>query len=77
MLDVVLVFGLGLPEGAGLADLGYDLAGPQTRGVGVGDRVLGDLALLVARVEDLGAVVRPPARLASPLLVRLVVLAVA
>ena len=30
VLEVVLVFGLGLPEGAGLADLGHDLAGPET-----------------------------------------------
>src|SRR4051794_16428411 len=55
-LEVVLVLGLGLPERDGLAELGHDLAGPQARGVDVGDRVLGDLALLVARVEDLGAV---------------------
>src|SRR5215469_7635292 len=57
VLEVVLVFVLGLPEGTGLADLGHDLAGPHVGGVGVGDRVLGDLALLVARNEDLGAVV--------------------
>src|SRR4051812_37108491 len=55
-LEVVLVLGLGLPEGDGLADLGHRLAGPQARGVDVGDRVLGDLALLVARIEDLGPV---------------------
>jgi hypothetical protein len=53
----VLVFGLGPPEGAGLADRGHDRARPHARGIGVGDRVLGDLALLVARIEDLGAVV--------------------
>ena len=29
-LEIVLVFGLGFPEGAGLADLGHDLAGPKT-----------------------------------------------
>ena len=29
VLEVVLVFGPGLPEGAGLADLGHDLARPQ------------------------------------------------
>src|SRR5918997_271039 len=50
-LEIVLVLGLGLPEGDGLADLGHHLAGPQARGVD-----LGDPALLVARVEDLGAV---------------------
>src|SRR5215475_4033136 len=54
-LEVVLVFGLGLPEGTGLADLGRDLGTPKARGVG--DRFLGDLALLVAGVEDFGAVV--------------------
>ena len=57
MLEVVLVFGLGLPEAAGVADLGHDRAWPHARGVGVGDRGLGDLALLVARIEDLGAVI--------------------
>src|ERR1700749_3872429 len=29
VLEVVLVFGPGFPEGAGLADLGHDLAVPQ------------------------------------------------
>src|SRR3954447_14428420 len=57
-LQVVLVLGLGLPEGDGLADRGDDLAGPDARGVDVGDRVLGDPALLVAGVEDLRAVGR-------------------
>src|SRR5918999_1326777 len=56
VLEVVLVLGLGLPEGDSLAELGHHLAGPQAGGVDVGDRVLGDPALLVARVEDLGAV---------------------
>ena len=50
------MLGLGLPEGDGLADRGHDLAGPDARGVDVGDRVLGHPALLVARVEDLGPV---------------------
>src|SRR3954466_8952379 len=57
-LEVVLVLGLGLPEGGGGADLRPDLAGPEPRGVDVGDRVLGDPALLVARNEDLRAVRR-------------------
>src|SRR5438034_975858 len=30
-MEVLLVLGLGLPEGAGLADLGHDLAGPDAR----------------------------------------------
>src|SRR5687767_14417690 len=55
-LQVILVLGLGHPERDGRADLGHRLAGPQARGVDVGDRVLGDLALLLARVEDLRAV---------------------
>src|SRR5215216_1655261 len=55
-LEVVLVLGLGLPEGDRLAERRHHLAGPQTGGVDVGDRVLGDVALLVARVEDLRAV---------------------
>jgi hypothetical protein len=56
VLEVVLVLGLGLPERDRLADLGHDLAGPQARRVDVGDRVLGDPALLLARIEDLRAV---------------------
>src|SRR5436309_7789530 len=39
-LEVVLVFGLGLPERDGLADVGHHLARPQARGVDVSDRVL-------------------------------------
>src|SRR5262249_60766879 len=58
LLEVVLVLFPRLPERAGLADLGDDLARPEAGGLDVGDRVLGDLALLVARVEDLGAVAR-------------------
>jgi hypothetical protein len=50
--QVVLVFGLSLPERAGRRDLGDDLARPQPGGVDIGDRVLGDLALFVVEVED-------------------------
>src|SRR5688572_7553510 len=57
-LEVVLVLGLGFPEIAGGRDFGHDLAGPQPRRVDVGDRVLGDALLLMARVEDRGAVAR-------------------
>jgi len=53
------VLGLGFPERDGLADLGDDRAGPQAGRLDVGDRVLGDLALLVARGEDLRAIVGP------------------
>ena len=54
--EIVLVFG-GLPERNGRADPGHGLAGPDAHGVDVSDRVQGDLALLVARAEDLGSVV--------------------
>src|SRR5918994_2887177 len=57
-LQVVLVLGLGHPERDGFADLGHHLAGPQSRSFDVGDRVLGDPALLLAQIEDLRAVVR-------------------
>ncbi len=50
------MLGLGLPERAGGLDLGDDLAGPEARGLDVGDRVLGDPALLVVDVEDRRAV---------------------
>src|SRR5262249_36719605 len=48
--------GSGHPDGHRLDDLGHDLAGPQPRRLDIGDRVLGNLALLIARVEDLRAV---------------------
>ncbi len=37
-LEIVLVFGLGLPEWAGWCELGHHLAGPQARSVHIGDR---------------------------------------
>src|SRR5215470_11400818 len=52
LLQVVLVLGLGLPEGPGGLNRGDHLARPQAGGVDVGDRVLGDLLLRVAGVED-------------------------
>ena len=51
-LEVVLVLGFGLPEGTGRRDFGNDLAGPDPRGVDVGNRVLGNRSLLVGREED-------------------------
>src|SRR3954470_9039371 len=56
-LEVILMLGLGPPEGAGCADRGHHPAGPEARGVDVGNRFLRDPALLGARVEDLRAVV--------------------
>ena len=55
LLEVVLILGIGLPELPGRFDLGDDLAGPQAGRLDVGDGLLGDLSLLVARVEDRGA----------------------
>ena len=50
------MLGLGLPERPGRRHLGHDLAGPEARGLDIGDRVLGDAALLVVEVEDRRAV---------------------
>jgi hypothetical protein len=55
-LQVVLVLGLGLPEGADRLHLGDDLARPQSGGVHVRDGVLGDPLLLVVHVVDRRAV---------------------
>src|SRR5262249_17812847 len=49
----------GLPERPGRADLGDDLARPQSGRVDVGDRVLRDPLLLIAGVEDRRAIARP------------------
>src|SRR5580698_10315004 len=50
---------LSLPEWACWDDLGDDATGPEPRSVDIGDRVLGDLALLVVKIEDRRAVTRP------------------
>src|SRR5258706_8164036 len=57
-LEVVLVLWLGLPKVAGRNHFGHRLAGPQARRIHVGDRVLGDALLLVARIEDRRPVAR-------------------
>src|SRR5690349_119319 len=59
LLQVVLVLLLGLPERTRRRHLRDDLPRPQTRRVDVGDRVLGDALLLLARVEDRRAVAAP------------------
>src|SRR5580658_5051197 len=51
-LQVVLMFWLGLPKGRCRNDFRDDLAGPQARGVHVGDGVFGDAALLVGGEID-------------------------
>ena len=58
--QIVLVFGLSLPERPSWRDLGDDLARPQPAGVDIGDRVLGDPALFFVEVEDRRPVGRPP-----------------
>src|SRR5262245_34038726 len=56
--EVVLVLGLRFPEVVRGRDFGHDLAGPEAGGLDVGDRVLGDAALLVGRGEDRRTVAR-------------------
>src|SRR3954452_8492743 len=51
-LEIILVLGLGFPEIADASDFGHRLAGPYSGGVDVGDRVLGNLLLLVVHIED-------------------------
>src|SRR4051812_16060086 len=57
-LQVVLVLGLGFPEGAGRGDFRHDLPGPKARGVDVGDGVERDALLLFVRIEDRRPVAR-------------------
>src|SRR5918996_553729 len=54
--QVVLMLRLGLPEVAGRGYLGHHLARPESRRFDIGDRVLRDPLLLLARVEDGGAI---------------------
>jgi hypothetical protein len=53
------MLGLGFPERPGGGHLGHDLRGPAARGVDVGDRLLGDAALLLIETEDCRAIARP------------------
>src|ERR1700730_16073901 len=57
-LQVVLVLGLRLPEGAGRGNFGHDLARPQAGGVDIGDGILGDPLLLGRRIEYRRAIAR-------------------
>jgi len=50
--QVILVLGLRLPEIASGREFGHDLSRPQPWGLDVGDGVLGDAALFLARVEN-------------------------
>src|ERR671916_1251839 len=58
-LQIILVLGLGFPEVAGRRDLGHDLPRPKTGGIDVGDRILSDALLVLARVEDRRAIACP------------------
>ncbi len=53
------MLGFGFPEVSCWHDLSHDFAGPQPGFVDVGDRVLGNPTLLVARVEDRRSIARP------------------
>src|ERR1700761_607499 len=57
-LQIILMLWLRFPEIAGGRDFGHHLAGPQARGVDIGDGVFGDALLFLARVEDGGAIAR-------------------
>jgi hypothetical protein len=58
-LQIILVLGFGFPEIAGGRDLGYDLSRPKPGGIDVGDRILSDALLFLARVEDRRAIACP------------------
>src|SRR5438876_12415002 len=55
-LEIVLMLGLGLPERPRRRHLGDHLAGPETRGLDIRDRVPGDATLLVVEIEDRRAI---------------------
>src|SRR3954453_1557900 len=59
-LQVVLMFRLGFPEGAGLGDFRDNLSAPKPGGFGVRDRGLCDPCLIAAGVENRRAIAGPP-----------------
>ncbi|OIQ69108.1 hypothetical protein GALL_492910 [mine drainage metagenome] len=59
MQQVILMFGLRLPEITGGGDFGHDLAGPQARGVHVSNRIQRGLFLRVVEGEDRRAIAYP------------------
>src|SRR5436190_11363294 len=59
LLEVVLMLGLGLPERACRGDFRHDLPGPAPRRLDLGNRLLGDAALILVAVDDRRAVARP------------------
>lgn len=53
------MLGFGFPELTEWHDLGHGFAGPQSRFVDIGDRVLGDATLFIGRVEDCRSIACP------------------
>src|SRR5438552_1582775 len=60
VLEVVLVLGLGLPEGTRGRNFGDDLARPQSRRLDIRDGVLRRVALRIAGVINAGPIARAP-----------------
>src|SRR5205814_1892970 len=58
-LEVVLMLGLGFPEGSSRHYFGHDPSGPAARGIDLSDCLLGDATLLVTDVENRGAIACP------------------
>ena len=58
-VQVILVLGFGFAEIAGGGDLRYDPSRPKTRSIDVGDRILSNALLFLARVEDRRAIACP------------------
>src|SRR5689334_23380450 len=58
-LQIILVFGLSLPERTSRRDLGHDFTWPQPRGLHVGDCSFANALLFVARIEDRRAIAEP------------------
>ena len=56
--QIVLVLGFGLPEVTRRYDFGDDFARPQTGFVNISDRIFGNLALLVRRIENRRSIAR-------------------
>src|ERR1700675_1155925 len=56
--QIILVLRLGVPEGTGGCELGYDFARPETGGLDIRDRILRDALLLVVHTENGGSVAR-------------------
>src|SRR5216683_4298720 len=56
VLQIILMLRLGFPEGADGRQFRHDLAGPETGGFDIRDRILRDALLLVVQIENGGPV---------------------